>query len=1693
MKESHSKSSAQRGDTKVQSFFQRKMEGQFFSNRAPVQTKLRVGKPNDKYEREADHVADRVVDKGEMLQPKTQSITPLVRTSEIAQNRQDPYQTMQEEAMKMEEEAPAQAKSEEGKVMKPEAPLQKQGNVQEMEEVPAQAKAEEGKVMKKEAPLQKQEDVQEMEEEPAQAKSEEGKVMKKEAPLQKQEDDVQEMEEEPAQAKSEEGKVMKKEAPLQKQEDVQEMEEESAQAKSEEGKVMQKEAPLQKQEDDVQEMEEEPAQAKAEEGKVMKKEAPLQKQEDVQEMEEEPAQDKAEEGNAMKKEAPLQKQEDVQEMEKEPAQAKAEEGKVMQKEAPLQKQEDDVQEMEEEPAQAKEEEGNAQAKEEEALQGKGLLNNVSIGMEKLLKDSKGKGSHLPEGVRNQMEASFGADFSEVRIHTGADAAAMSKNLGALAFAHEGDIYFNVGKFDVNSKKGQQLLAHELTHTIQQGAVEIETTEETTQAEAHQLPTSTEAGNVAAVPITPKTAQKPAPKTEKHEDVSDTDIPEGQEPVASSDAAAPMEGESMAVPRSPEEDPNFQALKERAESTAEGQTKHTPAAALSKNAGDAAPSPDNERMSEAQEKQVDEMDEAEPKLFDAAMFKKMLLEQIAKILPQNEEDAGNFKKDKRMDQVTQAATSKVKEEKANAAGGIETATTTPPDPESVPERTTVDLKTPEAGKKPGSLEASQAMPPERPDSEVKAPLEENAKEVDDEMAQNGVTEEQLAKSEEPTFISALDSKKTAQEHSNTAPADFRGKETSVLDNTRQQSDTFSEKQVEAMHGDRMGLFGKVANVQKDTSKTNTSERDKIARDIDDIFQKTKTDVENNLSSLDTGVQQRFDAANGYAKLRFENYVEQKMDAYKENRYGSWYNPVGLARRAGDYLFDMPAEVNQFFVEGRQLYMDEMDKALTSISEYIATELAAAVKRIEQGKAEVKRYVKALPANLKKYGEEAASEMEDKFAQLNDSVISKQDELIDTLANSYKAGLEEVDARIEEMKAANRGLVNKALDAVKGVIETIKKLKEMVENLLSAIKSVIGVIIADPIGFMKNLFAGIGQGIDNFKANIEKHLLGGLFQWLTGSLGPMGITIPENLFSLSGIFNLVMQILGLGWDFIRQKAVKMFGEPAVAALEKGFAMFQLFREKGIEGIWEYLKEQFNDLKETVLGAIQNMIITQVIQAGIKWLLSLLIPGAGFIKAIMAIKDLIVFFVESAMMLIPAVTEAILALAAGSVAMVAKAIEKGLGLLIPLVINLLAKLIGISGLAQKVQKIIKNIRKRIDKQVSKLLMKAKNWVKKVFKKGKAKAKKMAGKLVQWWKTKKKFKNKGGENHTLFFKGKNKNAKLYIASNKPLDVLTYINGLKGKAGVDQTSLTQAESGVKRRVYVITGSMTSSGKQEETQKLEQLEKALTETSNALSLLAGNPKKPKPKIKYGNKRPSIIEALFLNKEELKPREGETPNPETSRTVGFKLIYNAGLTKVSDRWTQMHIINAKFGGVGEPKNLIPGPTSVNTGAKQTRFDDGAVAPLLKESSNVVWIKGDVKYRSGKTKLKNGNSVHANQFPLKLILTAGLHVPEGNNWEKMTGAKVKADIPIPNPDLGGIAVKTINEMTGTEMRNTGLTIFMGNKGDSLINFIKRTRTTKPLTNSNIATELLSFASKHQSLIATSDISIIVNDLKINNLIK
>lgn len=77
------------------------------------------------------------------------------------------------------------------------------------------------------------------------------------------------------------------------------------------------------------------------------------------------------------------------------------------------------------------------------------------------------GQPLPQETREQMQAKLGESFDDVRVHIDEEAARSAADLGANAYTQGRDIYFASGKYAPNEVEGQRLLAHELTHTLQQ--------------------------------------------------------------------------------------------------------------------------------------------------------------------------------------------------------------------------------------------------------------------------------------------------------------------------------------------------------------------------------------------------------------------------------------------------------------------------------------------------------------------------------------------------------------------------------------------------------------------------------------------------------------------------------------------------------------------------------------------------------------------------------------------------------------------------------------------------------------------------------------------------------------------------------------------------------------------------------------------------------------------------------------------------------------------------------------------------------------------------------------------------------------------------------------------------------------------------------------------------------------------------
>lgn len=105
---------------------------------------------------------------------------------------------------------------------------------------------------------------------------------------------------------------------------------------------------------------------------------------------------------------------------------------------------------------------------EERLQAKGDGSmDVPGSVQRTLEGGGGGGHTMQPAIRDEMESAFETDFSGVRIHTGTSAETLNQDLSAHAFTYGQDIYFNAGEYQPDSPQGRHLLAHELTHVVQQ--------------------------------------------------------------------------------------------------------------------------------------------------------------------------------------------------------------------------------------------------------------------------------------------------------------------------------------------------------------------------------------------------------------------------------------------------------------------------------------------------------------------------------------------------------------------------------------------------------------------------------------------------------------------------------------------------------------------------------------------------------------------------------------------------------------------------------------------------------------------------------------------------------------------------------------------------------------------------------------------------------------------------------------------------------------------------------------------------------------------------------------------------------------------------------------------------------------------------------------------------------------------------
>jgi hypothetical protein len=247
-----------------------------------------------------------------------------------------------------------------------------------------------------------------------------------------------------------------------------------------------------------------------------------------------------------------------------------------------------------------------------------------------------------------------------------------------------------------------------------------------------------------------------------------------------------------------------------------------------------------------------------------------------------------------------------------------------------------------------------------------------------------------------------------------------------------------------------------------------------------------------------------------------------------------------------------------------------------------------------------------------------------------------------------------------------------------------------------------IIQNPIGFVGNLVRAGILGFRQFARNFLTHLRASLIGWLTGAMSGANIYIPQ-AFTLREIIKFVLSVLGLTWQNIRQKLVRVIGETAVSALETGFDIVMTLVTQGPAAAWEKIQESLSNLREMVMEQIMTFVRDRVVQAAITRLVTSLNPAGAFIQAIIATYNTIMFFIERLRQIAQVAMsfiDSISAIASGVLTAAANRVEQTMAGFLTLVISFLARIAGLGRVSDAVTNIINRVRAPIDRALDRVV---------------------------------------------------------------------------------------------------------------------------------------------------------------------------------------------------------------------------------------------------------------------------------------------------------------------------------------------------------------------------------------------------------
>jgi phage-related protein len=936
-----------------------------------------------------------------------------------------------------------------------------------------------------------------------------------------------------------------------------------------------------------------------------------------------------------------------------------------------------------------------------------------------------RGAPLPAAVVAAYRQAWGQDFDGVVVHADEGAARAAQLLGAEAFACGEHLYFDHGRYAPDGSAGAALLAHELAHVVQyrSGALAYarpisspgDAAESAADAYVARMPAPTplQPGDLASHGARgPPAPVATAPLLCRATDSARAFFGQGyfQQAAGWSGATASMDTElaadaaqdTEAIPDptatlgpDPAPEPPVPAAAPTLTLEGEIPLPDTEAAAAAPVSAEAEATPPSLPAPPALTPGADGDTSAMEARFDQA---------VAQIPTDFDvETSPGEAPPVTLDGAADPAQSIDQQEAANAqAQSLQAQATAAVDAGPGPEQVqpgslheTYDVVSPEAGTLEPLPEIAEMT------RLAAAPIPEDVRAETDAQGQ-----EQL----DATLAEAQAQFDTADVDHETARTAEVERARSEQEQLNAEAEAAQDSEVERGRGEIDGARADTRQAQQDAvvelEGQADSERTLLEGEVDARVQEDEQAIDDEYLQAEQDAQAELDSAEAQAEQR-------QQEAEQQSEEQSWWeSAIDAISSFFDALLDF---VNQLFDALIAAVGAIIEAAKAAVSAIIAAVRDFAIALVQAYGELLKGLVDALLGDL---FPELAAALTAAIDAAVDAVTAAIQWIADTLEAGLHALLDSIGAALTALLEAYRAAITAALQlaqaALTGDWAALAKMvisaaltligidPDSFFQVIDAAMGAIDTIVDDPGAFVGHVIDGVALGFQNFADHILEHLQTGFFEWIVGPLGELGITLPTT-WDFLGIFGLVMQVLGLTQAGIRQVIVEELGETAGAIFDFVWRYVAALIEGGLQGLWEQIQNDLSMLWDTVVEGIKSYLIETIVTQAVIRIATMFNPAGALVQALLTVWNVYQWLRENAARIwgiVEAVVNMMASLAAGNIEPAAAAIEQALASLIPIAISLLANLLGLGGITDKVREVLEGLRETVRNAIRSLI---------------------------------------------------------------------------------------------------------------------------------------------------------------------------------------------------------------------------------------------------------------------------------------------------------------------------------------------------------------------------------------------------------